>query len=402
MQGIPGVDKVRSPELLISTNYGKPLDVWAIGCIMGELIDGRPLFPGDNELDQLYKIQKILGPFPGELQNMLCKSGRHAGVNLTVASNKAETVERRYLGKVSKKGLAFLKATLCLDPSKRISIEEALRHPYFEDLRVSDPYWTKLNQSENRNTVKPKEETEAQEALKEKRQNNFSEEGRSAPMISVKETKSKSTEIKFNGRNKENKEVSNKIRIASFLENKESAFLETQQKSKNINMQKMRKRPRFYNLVSQEKETRSQIDEKSKTPTLSLQKNIPGFDAASIIAQDLTKRAGNTLKQAQTIQEERHTSGLMSGLSQYSHGNTRIRNVKNSLGNSRMSSKRGAGRSSTEAGKSIDKIAAVYIHRKLAKEISSEKHGEQIQTKGLQPVLPLIKTIIFTVFSGQK
>ena len=47
----------RSPELLLSDNdYGKPVDLWAIGCIMGELTDGQPLFPGDNEIDQLYMI----------------------------------------------------------------------------------------------------------------------------------------------------------------------------------------------------------------------------------------------------------------------------------------------------------------------------------------------------------
>jgi cyclin-dependent kinase-like len=36
--------------------------MWALGCIFGELIDGMPMFPGDNELDQLFLIQKCLGP----------------------------------------------------------------------------------------------------------------------------------------------------------------------------------------------------------------------------------------------------------------------------------------------------------------------------------------------------
>ena len=49
----------RSPELLLGTNYGKEVDTWAIGCIMGELCDGEPLFPGDSEIDQLYQIQKV-------------------------------------------------------------------------------------------------------------------------------------------------------------------------------------------------------------------------------------------------------------------------------------------------------------------------------------------------------
>lgn len=44
----------RAPELLLgSTNYGKEVDIWAMGCIMGELLDGQPLFPGESEIDQL-------------------------------------------------------------------------------------------------------------------------------------------------------------------------------------------------------------------------------------------------------------------------------------------------------------------------------------------------------------
>ena len=37
------------------------VDVWAIGCIMGELVDGQPMFPGESEIDQLYIIQKVRG-----------------------------------------------------------------------------------------------------------------------------------------------------------------------------------------------------------------------------------------------------------------------------------------------------------------------------------------------------
>lgn len=49
----------RAPELLLScTDYGKAVDMWAVGCIMGELTDGQPLFPGESEIDQLYIIQK--------------------------------------------------------------------------------------------------------------------------------------------------------------------------------------------------------------------------------------------------------------------------------------------------------------------------------------------------------
>ena len=51
----------RSPELLLSDRYNREVDIWAIGCIMGELTDGEPLFPGESEVDQLFEIQKVLG-----------------------------------------------------------------------------------------------------------------------------------------------------------------------------------------------------------------------------------------------------------------------------------------------------------------------------------------------------
>jgi cyclin-dependent kinase-like len=41
----------RAPELLLSNNYGKEVDIWAVGCIMGEITDGDPLFPGESEID---------------------------------------------------------------------------------------------------------------------------------------------------------------------------------------------------------------------------------------------------------------------------------------------------------------------------------------------------------------
>ena len=49
----------RSPELLLTDRYGKPSDIWAIGCVMGELFDTKPLFPGQNQIDQLNLIMKV-------------------------------------------------------------------------------------------------------------------------------------------------------------------------------------------------------------------------------------------------------------------------------------------------------------------------------------------------------
>ena len=60
--------RYRAPELLMAQqHYSTPIDVWSIGCIFIEMVTGRPLFPGDSEVDQLFKIFRTLGtPEEGE------------------------------------------------------------------------------------------------------------------------------------------------------------------------------------------------------------------------------------------------------------------------------------------------------------------------------------------------
>ena len=52
----------RAPEILLGAEeYSTPIDIWAIGCIFAEMVTKKPLFPGDRELDQLFRIFRILG-----------------------------------------------------------------------------------------------------------------------------------------------------------------------------------------------------------------------------------------------------------------------------------------------------------------------------------------------------
>lgn len=98
----------RSPELLLGdTQYGIEIDYWAIGCIMGELCDGQPLFPGDSEIDQLFLIQKVLGKLTDEQYEMFSKNPRFLGLKFPNVK-KPETLEKRYVGKMSKKALSFM------------------------------------------------------------------------------------------------------------------------------------------------------------------------------------------------------------------------------------------------------------------------------------------------------
>ena len=51
----------RSPELLVGNPYQYEVDIWAVGCILGELLDGQALFPGESDADQLYVIAATMG-----------------------------------------------------------------------------------------------------------------------------------------------------------------------------------------------------------------------------------------------------------------------------------------------------------------------------------------------------
>ena len=131
----------RSPELLlVSENlpYGKEVDIWAVGCIMGELMDGQPLFPGDSEVDQLFVIQKVLGPLPDFLQDEFNRNTRYQGLKFPDITHP-ETIEARYAPVMNDVEIDLMIKMLEMDPYQRIKAREAIEHEYFDDLRNKDP-----------------------------------------------------------------------------------------------------------------------------------------------------------------------------------------------------------------------------------------------------------------------
>ena len=136
----------RSPELLLSGGiYGPEVDYWAIGCIMGELADGNPMFPGEDEVDQLDCIIKILGNLPESLVNMYYENPIYNGKEL-LKIKKPETLEKRYLGILSPTAINFMKGLLELDPNKRLNGENVFKHKYFS-------IFMKNNNNNNNNTI---------------------------------------------------------------------------------------------------------------------------------------------------------------------------------------------------------------------------------------------------------
>merc|ERR1712002_986188 len=123
----------RAPELLLGAKqYSTHIDVWSIGCILGELLMMEPLFPGKSEVDELNKIFKLLGTpsekiWPGYKALPGVRSMKF--VDFPVSKLRAKFPERM----LTETGLILLKKLLTYDPKRRVSCEEALRDEYFKE-----------------------------------------------------------------------------------------------------------------------------------------------------------------------------------------------------------------------------------------------------------------------------
>ncbi|KAK2947641.1 putative Cyclin-dependent kinase 1 [Blattamonas nauphoetae] len=122
----------RPPEILLGIKiYSLPVDVWGIGCIFAEMSNGRPFFKGDSEIDQLYKIFQILGTpnesvWPG-LSNLPEWRSKYPNFRPQSLAQKCPNLDPA--------GVDLLQRMLVYDPAQRITVKEALNHPYFDSLR---------------------------------------------------------------------------------------------------------------------------------------------------------------------------------------------------------------------------------------------------------------------------
>uniref|UniRef100_UPI0037E879FF cyclin-dependent kinase-like 1 n=1 Tax=Semicossyphus pulcher TaxID=241346 RepID=UPI0037E879FF len=122
----------RAPELLVGdTQYGPPVDVWALGCVFAELLHGNPLWPGKSDVDQLYLIRKTLGDLIPRHQQVFRSNVFFSGVSIP-EPDTTEPLEKRFHGG-SLHALQVMKSCLVMDPSLRLSCEELLELPYFQE-----------------------------------------------------------------------------------------------------------------------------------------------------------------------------------------------------------------------------------------------------------------------------
>lgn len=124
----------RAPEVLLgSRHYSTALDMWSVGCIFAEMAMRHPLFPGDSEIDQIFRIFRVLGTpnediWPG-VSNL-------PDYKPTFPQWSAQDLHNA-IPNLDSYGIDLLQQTLVYDPAERISAKRAMKHEYFNDCEAN-------------------------------------------------------------------------------------------------------------------------------------------------------------------------------------------------------------------------------------------------------------------------
>lgn len=127
----------RAPELLCSCiDYTAAIDVWSCGCILAELLGRKPLWPGQDYIEQIDMIISNVGsPTDEDLESI---SNVRANAYLKKLPKKKKIPWEKTFPKANPQAIDLLDKMLLFDPKQRITVEDALRHPYLEELALPE------------------------------------------------------------------------------------------------------------------------------------------------------------------------------------------------------------------------------------------------------------------------
>ncbi|XP_051533223.1 mitogen-activated protein kinase 9 isoform X4 [Myxocyprinus asiaticus] len=129
----------RAPEVILGMKYKENVDIWSVGCIMGEMVKGSVIFQGTDHIDQWNKVIEILGTPPLEFMNRLMETVRNYVMNKPqfpgvsfdeLFPDWAFPSETEHDKIKTSQARDLLSKMLVIDPESRISVQEALNHPY--------------------------------------------------------------------------------------------------------------------------------------------------------------------------------------------------------------------------------------------------------------------------------
>lgn len=124
----------RAPEIVLGSNkYSKKVDVWSVGCILAELINEKALFPGKSTLNQIELILEVIGKPSSE--DVKAINSQNAASIISSISIKNKRSFASFFKDTNPVTLDFLQRCLQFNPEKRMSIDEALAHPFVSSFR---------------------------------------------------------------------------------------------------------------------------------------------------------------------------------------------------------------------------------------------------------------------------
>nr|XP_011750818.1 mitogen-activated protein kinase 15 isoform X4 [Macaca nemestrina] len=133
----------RAPEVLLSSHrYTLGVDMWSLGCILGEMLRGRPLFPGTSTLHQLELILETIPP-PSKEDLLALGSGCRTSVLHRLGSRPRQTLDALLPPDTSPEALDLLRRLLVFTPDKRLSATQALQHPYVQRFHCPSDEWAR-------------------------------------------------------------------------------------------------------------------------------------------------------------------------------------------------------------------------------------------------------------------
>ncbi|EPY52684.1 CMGC/MAPK/P38 protein kinase Sty1 [Schizosaccharomyces cryophilus OY26] len=129
MTGYVSTRYYRAPEIMLTwQKYNVEVDIWSAGCIFAEMIEGKPLFPGRDHVNQFSIITELLGTPPMEVIETICSKNTLRFVQSLPKKEKVPFSEK--FKNTDPAAVDLLEKMLVFDPRKRISAADALAHEY--------------------------------------------------------------------------------------------------------------------------------------------------------------------------------------------------------------------------------------------------------------------------------
>lgn len=128
----------RAPEVILSwKQYTGAVDVWSVGCILAELIRRKVLLPAASEQEMMHMVIDLLGTPSNDLIDLIDDDDNRQFMR-QLPKRKGADFRELFKGWPNDDAIDLIERMLTFDPKKRITVEEALAHPYMKNLHFED------------------------------------------------------------------------------------------------------------------------------------------------------------------------------------------------------------------------------------------------------------------------